>query len=207
MNWPFVSRAVHREFLASAEARARAEHDNAQNLRHELAAAESRTDQERAERIAAHEAHERARAVWASGVDVLEKALAEARGSLAAADANEVRRVNDLEAARQEAAKERANRLVEQDAADKRYTALLDRLLTVATPSIPSVHGMIPFIEHEPQSEGDKEISKVIREQAGDNHALAKDLRRTARELKAQGKTPDEIVGVLVSVWTSEQVS
>lgn len=56
MNWfPYVSR----DFLASAEARCKAEHDNAQSLRHALVREESRSDHERAERIAERDASER----------------------------------------------------------------------------------------------------------------------------------------------------
>jgi len=50
---------VSRDFLASAEARAKAEHENAQSLRHALVREETRADQERAERIAQSDAAER----------------------------------------------------------------------------------------------------------------------------------------------------
>lgn len=189
MNWPFVSRALHREFLASAEARAKAEHDNAMTLRHELGAVESRADQERAERIAAQEAHNRARSVWESGIAVLEKALAEARAQVA--NLNVMEGVHERDMVRSEA----------------RYADLLERFTALRLAGAQDPPPVFPAVEREPLTESEKEINKVIREQAGDNHALAKDLRRTARELKAQGKTADEIVGVLVSVWTSEQVS
>lgn len=210
MRWlPWVSR----EFLASAEARARAEHENAQNLRHALASAEARYDQERAERIAMDERYNRL------GARIVEVSRdAERQAVTVERQHQELMRATDftkrlreehtaaLEMARQEFARERAERLIEQSTADQKYTALLDRLLTVTTPHIPSVGGMIPYVEKEPQSEGDKEISKVIREQAGDNHALARDLRATARELKRAGQSTDEIVGALVSYWSSESV-
>lgn len=47
MNWPFVSR----DFLASAEARCKAEHENAMAVRHALIREEARADNERAERL------------------------------------------------------------------------------------------------------------------------------------------------------------
>lgn len=144
MRWPYVSR----EFLASAEARARAEHENAQSLRHALVREELRCDHERAER------------------------------------------------------------LTERDAAERRYQDLLAKFLVLRLRgALDQVAATVPqAVEKEPQSEGDKEISKVIREQAGDNHALARELRATARELKRAGKNPDEIVGALVQYWSSESV-
>lgn len=50
---------VDHDFLVSAEHRARAEHENAQALRHALVREESRADQERAERISDREIAER----------------------------------------------------------------------------------------------------------------------------------------------------
>lgn len=55
MTWRWISR----EFLASAEARAKAEHDNAQSLRHALLREECRADQERADRLTERDAHRR----------------------------------------------------------------------------------------------------------------------------------------------------
>lgn len=147
MNWPLVPRSVHKEFLASAEARARAEHENAQQLRRDLADANARADQERAER------------------------------------------------------------LMEQDAAQRRYDALMDRFVAALTPTLPNPStGMVPYVERELQSEEDKAIAKVIREQSDGNAALGRELRAYARELKRQGLTADEIIGKLVEVWSSESV-
>src|SRR5690348_137664 len=139
MRWPYVSR----EFLASAEARAKAERENAMALRHALVREEARADQERAERIA------------------------------------------------------------ERDAAERRYQALLDRVINpMAVVSQP-----FPAVEREAPDENEAAINKVIREQSDGDHARARELRKYARELKNQGKTADEIIAALVETWSTESVA
>lgn len=165
MNWPLVPRSVHREFLASAEARAKAEHDNAQSLRNALANAESRFDLERAARIADREQFERDLAVI-SGAHERDMVRSETR-----------------------------------------YADLLQRFTQLRVAGAQDPTPVLPSAEREPVSEEDAAVSKVIREQADGNPALGKQLRRYARELKAEGKSSDEIIGALVEVWTSEGVA
>lgn len=92
----------------------------------------------------------------------------------------------------------RAERIAEREAADRRYAELLGRYHDLAAPKSDLV-AVGPVIHRAPD-----EVSKVIREQAEGNVALANHLRRFARKLKDEGKSPDEIIGKLVA-WTTTE--
>lgn len=98
---------------------------------------------------------------------------------------------------------ERAERIAEREAAERRYAALLDKVLKTTEPLT-----VAALLERSPKSidEGQAEIAKVIREQAEGNVRLADHLRKYARELKAEGLSADAIVGKLVE-WTSTETA
>lgn len=196
MRWPYVSR----EFLASAEARAKAEHENAMALRHALVREEARADQERAERIASSEAAERRLAIWKNGTEVLEKALLESRIAEAAATQNAQKLSEILN--RESASYERD--MVRSEA---RYADLLARFTALRLEGAQDPPPPVPGIEREAPDENEAAINKVIREQSDGDHARARELRKYARELKNQGKTADEIIGALVETWSTESVA
>lgn len=90
------------------------------------------------------------------------------------------------------------NATAEAERADRRYADLLARFVG------PGARMQLPAAERETPDEAQSEIAKVIREQSEGDILLANHLRRHARQLKKEGKTPDEIVGALVE-WTSTE--
>jgi hypothetical protein len=89
--------------------------------------------------------------------------------------------------------------LAERHAAEQRYSDLLAKYHELAMPKTPAVPAAV-VIEHEPPDA----VTKVIREQAGRDPKLLAHFRKYARDLKAQGKTEDQIIGALVAWQTSE---
>jgi hypothetical protein len=126
------------------------------------------------------------------------------------ANAREERRVNDLEAERR-ITRDREALLVRQaDVAEMRYAALLEKYhaLKVVGATPPVIPVIIPAEPVAPKPLSP--IAQVIREQTSGggrhDHALASHLWTYANQLKAGGKTEDEIVGALVEWQTSEAI-
>lgn len=98
---------------------------------------------------------------------------------------------------------ERAERIAERDAADRRYAALLEKYHDALTPKAPAAVSLTP-VESKPDP-----IRDLIREQCVEegrvNYALQEHLRSYAYELKRQGKSTDEILGALVKWSTTER--
>lgn len=81
----------------------------------------------------------------------------------------------------------------------KRYDAMAERYHALAAPPKPEMAEAAPLIDRVPSI-----VTQAIKDESGGDPRLAAHLRKRANELKAEKKTPEEIVAQL-STWQSTE--